>query len=71
MSVCQLHWLQGRSKGGESVGASSNVVGMICPPVKIGLIDMPKTEEWGGRPMAPRFPSVPSSDSSGLSPNNV
>ena len=29
-------------------GASSNVMGIICPQVVIGLTDMPKHERWDG-----------------------
>ena len=34
-------------------GVYSNVVGIMCPPVEIGLTDLPKTEEGGGAPVCP------------------
>ena len=37
----------GRSKNQREGGTSSNVMGVICPPVKIGLTDPAKLEEGG------------------------
>ena len=41
----------------KSGGAGSNVVGIICPPVGIGLTDLPKT----GGVKAPPAPFTPAS----------
>ena len=49
-----MHRAVGRSEN-PGVLASSNKVGKICPPVEIGLTDLPK---FGGA-MASLAPSVP------------
>ena len=52
-----LEEVQGRRKVKNSAGGgeSSNLVGIICSPVEIGLTDLPK---FGGA-MASLAPSVP------------
>ena len=45
--------LPGLSQGLKIWGGTYYCVGIMCPPVEIGLNDLPKT---GGRPSAPPAP---------------
>ena len=51
-------WYRRKGRTGGGGGRSSNVVGIICQLVEIGLTDLSKS--WGVRPS----PRPPSSDSS-------
>ena len=51
----QLDGNPGPKEGLTIRGGSSNVVGIICPPVGIGLTDLPKCE--GGDPIPSLLPS--------------
>ena len=42
---CKLHNRAVARFENPERGAYSNVVGIMCPPVEIGLTDLPKTEE--------------------------
>ena len=44
---------QARRKVWKSGGAGSTVVGIICPPVEIGLTDLLKPEGGGARKYSP------------------
>ena len=51
-------WHAAPSKNLEGGGGVSNVVGIICPPFRIGLTDLPKN---GGRAIASPVPLTPAS----------
>ena len=46
--LCGGYFQTGFCKGLKIWGACCNVVGIMCPPVEVGLTDLPKTGKGGG-----------------------